>query len=208
MTRRIAKAPLIALIGAVALAGCATSNREEPDASASAPMPAKHAATSRAPTLGGATIDPAADIVTNAAKAPNLTIFVKALQAADLSTMLSGPGPYTVFAPTNDAFGRLAPGTVDTLLKPENKASLVKLLQYHVIAGSLSSKQLRDRIAAGGGTTVLTTVEGGQLTATLSGTIITLTDVNGNKSYIEASDVPQSNGIIHVVNGVMIPNLA
>lgn len=208
MTRRIAKAPLIALIGAVALAGCATSNREEPDASASAPMPAKHAATSRAPTLGGATIDPAADIVTNAAKAPNLTIFVKAIQAADLSTMLSGPGPYTVFAPTNDAFGRLAPGTVDTLLKPENKASLVKLLQYHVIAGSLSSKQLRDRIAAGGGTTVLTTVEGGQLTATLSGTIITLTDVNGNKSYIEASDVPQSNGIIHVVNGVMIPDLA
>lgn len=208
MTRRIAKAPLIALIGAVALAGCATSSREEPDASASAPMPAKHAATSRAPTLGGATIDPAADIVTNAAKAPNLTIFVKAIQAADLSTMLSGPGPYTVFAPTNDAFGRLAPGTVDTLLKPENKASLVKLLQYHVIAGALSSKQLRDRIAAGGGTTVLTTVEGGQLTATLSGTIITLTDVNGNKSYIEASDVPQSNGIIHVVNGVMIPDLA
>ena len=208
MTRRIAKAPLIALIGAVALAGCATSSQQDRETSASAAAPAKHASRGRAPTLGGATIDPAADIVTNAAKAPNLTTFVKAIQAADLSGMLSGPGPYTVFAPTNDAFGRLAPGTVETLLKPENKASLVKLLQYHVIAGALSSKQLRDRITAGGGTTILTTVEGGQLTATLSGTIITLTDVNGNKSYIEASDVPQSNGIIHVVNGVMIPDLA
>lgn len=206
----LAKAPLVCLIGALALTGCASSTKMRTGTGDEAASSAKPKSKNNAPeqTVGGAVMDPAATIAANAAKAPNLTTWVKALNAAGLTGMLSGPGPYTVLAPTNAAFGRLAPGTVDTLLKPENKASLVKLLQYHLIAGRLTTKDLRERIEAGGGTTTLNTVEGDTLTATLTQNIITLTDVNGNKSYIQSGDVKQSNGIIHVVNGVLIPNLA
>ncbi|TPG18594.1 fasciclin domain-containing protein [Sphingomonas koreensis] len=203
-----AKSPLIALVAAVALAGCATGPDGGPVAGddAGASRPVKAAAGD--PSIGGAMMYADRTIVANASEAPNLTTLVKAIQASDLAATLSGPGPYTVFAPTNAAFDRLAPGTVETLLKPENKASLIKLLSYHVVAGVMSGAQLRARIAAGGGTTTLTTLEGDTLTATLTGAAVTLTDVNGNKSYVETADVRQSNGVVHVVNGVLIPRLA
>jgi len=137
-----------------------------------------------------------------------LSTLVAAVKAADLVGTLSGPGPFTVFAPTNDAFGRLAPGMVDTLLKPENKASLTKVLTYHVVPGVITADDLRQRITAGGGTATLTTVEGDPITATMVGAVIALTDVNGNKSYVETADVRQSNGVVHVVNGVIVPKLS
>lgn len=174
--------------------------------------PAAAAPTVPNPTVGGAAMEATKTIVDNASAAPNLTTLVSAVKAADLATTLSGPGPFTVFAPTNDAFGRLAPGTVDTLLKPENKTSLQKVLKYHVVPGTLTIADLKAKVAAGGGTAALTTVEGGTLTAkvnkTAQGDAVELTDANGNKSYVETGDVRQSNGIVHVVNGVVIPKLA
>ena len=159
------------------------------------------------PKVGGVDMLPTRTIVENAALAPNLTTLVTAAKAAGLDATLAGPGPFTVFAPTNEAFGRLAPGTVDTLLKPENKPTLTRVLTYHVIPGTITAEALTAQINAGGGTSALTTVEGTVLTATLTNGAITLTDVNGNKSYIEQADVKQANGIVHVVNGVVIPKL-
>jgi len=146
-------------------------------------------------------------IVQNASAAPNLTTLVAAVKAAGLVDTLSGPGPFTVFAPTNEAFNLLAPGTVDNLLKPENKPSLVKVLTYHVVPGSVSSAQLMKMITDGGGTATLTTVEGEPITATMEGSAVKLTSATGNVSYVQTADVRQSNGMVHVVNGVLIPNL-
>lgn len=165
-------------------------------------------ATATAPVMvGGAPMLPTATIVANASKASNLTTLVKAVQAADLTATLSGPGPFTVFAPTNEAFGRLAPGTLDQLLKPEQKASLTKLLTYHVVAGKLDADALKKQVEAGGGTATLTTVEGQPLKATLENGGLVLTDVGGGKSYVTQYNVEQSNGIVHVVNGVLAPKL-
>lgn len=165
-------------------------------------------AAAKAPvTVGGAPMLPTATIVANASKASNLSTLVKAVQAADLTATLSGPGPFTVFAPTNEAFGRLAPGTLDQLMKPEQKASLAKLLTYHVVAGKLDAAALKQQIQAGGGTATLTTVEGQPLKATLENDALVLTDVGGGKSYVTQYDVEQSNGIVHVVNGVLAPKL-
>src|SRR3546814_10999006 len=118
--------------------------------------------------------------------------------------------PYTtlfrsVSAPTDAAFGRLAPGTLDALLLPENKPALTKLVIYHVVPGRLTVADLEARIAAGGGTATLTTVEGEPLTLGLVGTVIALTDVGGNKSYVETGDIREANGVLHVVNGIMTP---
>jgi uncharacterized surface protein with fasciclin (FAS1) repeats len=203
-----ARAPLAALAAALALAGCASNKVASGSETTPSAKPAHHKAAAPAQTIGGAVVDSQATIAANIAKAPNLTALVKAVGAAGLTETLAGPGPYTVFAPTNAAFGRLAPGTVETLLKPENKASLVKLLDYSIVAGRITAADLRHRIAAGNGTTTLTSIEGDPLTVTLTQNIITLTDVNGNKSYVQADDITQSNGIVHVVNGVLIPNLA
>jgi uncharacterized surface protein with fasciclin (FAS1) repeats len=159
------------------------------------------------PAVGGAPMDAAKPITANAAAAPNLSTLVSAVKAAGLDATLSGPGPFTVFAPTNDAFGRLAPGTVDNLMKPANKPSLVKVLNYHVVAGSMTLADLQAKITSGGGKTTLTTVEGDPLVVAKEGNAISLTDVGGNKSYIEVPDVRQSNGVVHVVNGVLVPKL-
>lgn len=165
-------------------------------------------ATATAPVMvGGAPMLPTATIVANASKASNLTTLVKAVQAADLAATLSGPGPFTVFAPTNEAFGRLAPGTLDTLLKPEQKPSLTKVLTYHVVPGKLDSAALKAQVEAGGGTATLTTVEGQPIKATLENGALVLTDVGGGKSYVTQYDVEQSNGVVHVVNGVLAPKL-
>ena len=195
--------PLMTLAGMLAIAASA-SQAGLPQA---APAPAAAAAAAPNPTVGGAVMDAAKPIAANAAAAPNLTTLVAAAKSADLIATLSGPGPFTVFAPDNDAFGRLAPGTMDTLLKPANKASLAKVLTYHVVPGTITLEDLTNRIKAGNGTATLTTVEGEPLKVSNDGGAFLLTDVNGNKSYIETPDVRQSNGIVHVVNGVMIPKL-
>nr|WP_245942175.1 fasciclin domain-containing protein [Sphingomonas gilva] len=165
------------------------------------------AAASANPMVGGAEMLPTRTIVENASASADHTTLVAAVKAAGLVETLSGPGPFTVFAPTNAAFGRLAPGTVDTLLKPENKATLVKVLTYHVVPGNISAAQLQQQITAGGGTATLTTVQGEPLTARMETGAVMLTDVNGNKSYVTQADVRQSNGVVHVVNGVLLPKM-
>lgn len=198
------KLPIVALSGLLLTAAAAEART--PQAAPAAPAPAAAAAPN--PQVGGVAMDAAKPIPENAAAAPNLTTLVTALKAADLVATLSGPGPFTVFAPTNDAFGRLAAGTIDTLMKPENKATLAKVLTYHVVPGAITLDQLKQQMTAGGGTTTLTTVEGEALSVTDLNGAIQLSDVNGNKSYVEVPDVRQSNGVVHVVNGVLIPKLS
>ncbi|MEZ0496996.1 fasciclin domain-containing protein [Sphingomonas sp. IW22] len=153
--------------------------------------------------------DPAGQTITDATtNNPKLSTLATAVKAADLGATLSGPGPFTVFAPENEAFTRLAPGTLDTLLKPENKPTLTKVLTYHVVPGKVSLEQLREQIKAGGGKATLTTVEGSPLTIAEEGAAIALSDVSGNKSYLAQPDVEASNGVVHVVNGVVVPQLA
>ncbi|MGN6376666.1 MAG: fasciclin domain-containing protein [Sphingomonas sp.] len=207
-----AKARMLWLMPALALAGCAGSS-DRVAAAGEQPHRAPHLAHSKTveppePTIGGAVMRPDQTIAANAAAAPTLTIFMQTVKAAGLEQALSGAGPYTLFAPTNEAYGRLASGTVDALLKPENKASLVKLIEYGLVPGVITADDLRARVRAGNGTATLTTLEGDPLTVTMTGDVITLHDVNGNRSYIQTSDVRQSNGMIHVINGMLIPNLA
>ncbi|CAN5364353.1 fasciclin domain-containing protein [soil metagenome] len=163
------------------------------------PEPATNAA------IGGIVLDRGKLIAEDISLAPTLTTFVTALQATDLATTLAGTGPFTVFAPTNDAFARLAPGTIDNLLKPENKATLTKLLGYHIVPGIVTIDQLKTIAASA--TPTLTTSEGEMLTVSAAGGVILLTDINGNKSYLEIGNIRQANGVIHVVNGVVIPTL-
>jgi uncharacterized surface protein with fasciclin (FAS1) repeats len=158
------------------------------------------------PKVGGADMYPNKTIVENAIASPVHTTLVAAVKAAGLVDTLNSPGPFTVFAPTNDAFAKLPAGTVDTLLKPENKATLVKILTYHVVAGKLSAKDIVDGIKAGGGKYVMTTVEGGKLTASLSGKKVILTDEKGGTATVTIANVYQSNGVIHVIDTVLMPS--
>lgn len=199
------KLPVVAISGLLMVASAEARPPQAAPAPAAPAAPAAEAAPN--PAVGGAAMDAAKPIPENAAAAPNLTTLVSATKAAGLDATLAGPGPFTVFAPTNDAFGRLAPGTVDTLMKPENKATLVKVLSYHVVPGAITLEQLKQQMTAGGGTAKLTTVEGEPLTVTDLNGAIQITDVNGNKSYVEVPDVRQSNGVVHVVNGVLLPKL-
>ena len=144
-------------------------------------------------------------IVENAVATKDLSTLVTAVQAADLVETLSSKGPFTVFAPTNVAFGKLPAGTVENLLKPENKATLTAVLTYHVVAGNLDSKAVIAAIKKGNGSVTLTTVQGGKLKASLSGSNVILTDENGNTSTIVAVDVTCSNGVVHVIDTVLMP---
>ncbi|WP_024586490.1 fasciclin domain-containing protein [Aliihoeflea sp. 2WW] len=157
------------------------------------------------PTVGGAPMLVERNIVENAVNSPVHTTLVAAVQAADLAGTLSGPGPFTVFAPVNDAFTMLPAGTVDTLLMPENKGQLTSVLTYHVVPGKLSGPELLRRANAGGGEAQLTTVQGGTLTVVPSGRGVAVTDSNGTTSVVTTADVNQSNGVIHVVNRVLLP---
>ena len=150
---------------------------------------------------------PATTIAGYPATIPALSTLSTALHATSLATTLASAGPYTLFAPTNAAFARLAPGSLDLLLRPENKPSLAKLVGYHVVAGRITLADLKQAIASGGGSVRLATIEGDPLTLTLTDSALLITDVNGNKSYIEQPDVMEANGVVHVVNGVMIPKL-
>jgi uncharacterized surface protein with fasciclin (FAS1) repeats len=158
------------------------------------------------PEVGGAAMFPAKNIVENAVNSQDHTTLVAAVKAAGLVDTLEGAGPFTVFAPTNEAFAKLPAGTVDTLLKPENKNQLVKILTYHVVAGKVSSKQLIGMIKKGGGKAELKTVSGGTLTASLSGGHVVLTDEKGGTARVTIADVYQSNGVIHVIDSVLLPN--
>ena len=155
--------------------------------------------------VGGAPMYSNKDIVDNAVNSKDHTTLVAAVKAAGLVQTLKGPGPFTVFAPTNAAFAALPAGTVDTLLKPENKPALTKVLTYHVVAGKMDSAALLKAIDAGGGKATLTEVSGGMLTATRSGTMIMLTDESGGMAHVTIPDVVQSNGVIHVVDKVLLP---
>lgn len=157
------------------------------------------------PTVGGAAMYPTKTIVENAVKSKDHTTLVAAVKAAGLVDTLSGTGPFTVFAPTNEAFAKLPAGTVDTLLKPENKAQLTSVLTYHVVSGKMTSKQIAAAIKAGHGTATLTTVQGEPLTATMKMGKLILTDTKGGMSIVTIKDVMQSNGVIHVVDSVLMP---
>ena len=145
------------------------------------------------------------DLVDIAAGSKDHTTLVAAVQAADLVSTLKSDGPFTVFAPTNEAFQQLPAGTVETLLKPENKATLQAVLTYHVVAGRLDSKAVVAAIQAGNGRAEVTTVQGGILTATLEGKNVILTDENGGKATVTAVDLAGTNGVIHVIDAVVLP---
>jgi uncharacterized surface protein with fasciclin (FAS1) repeats len=156
-------------------------------------------------TVGGAAMYPSKNIIQNAVNSKDHTTLVAAVKAAGLVETLSGPGPFTVFAPTNAAFAKLPAGTVDTLVKPENKAILTKILTYHVVAGRLTAADIAAKAKANGGKAVLTTVQGESLTVSKSGMGWAVTDAKGGKSMITIADVLQSNGVIHVVDTVLMP---
>jgi len=158
------------------------------------------------PTVGGQEMYPTKNIIENAVNSADHTTLVAAVKAAGLVETLEGAGPFTVFAPTNEAFAKLPAGTVDTLLKPENKPTLTKVLTYHVVAGRLSASDLKKQIKAGKGTAELTTVEGGKLWATAEGNHIMLKDEKGGTTSVTIPNVFQSNGVIHVVDTVLMPN--
>ncbi len=147
----------------------------------------------------------AQDIVDVAVTSKAHTTLVAAVKAADLVTTLKSKGPFTVFAPTNDAFAKLPAGTVEGLLKPENKNALAGILTYHVVAGNLDAKSVLAAIKKGGGKVTLTTVAGGKLTASIIDGKVVLTDENGGKSTVTATDLKGSNGIIHVIDAVVLP---
>ncbi len=156
-------------------------------------------------TVGGAPMFANKDIIDNAVNSKDHTTLVAAVKAAGLVDTLKGPGPFTVFAPTNAAFAALPAGTVDTLLKPENKGALTGVLTYHVVAGKMDAAALTKAIAAGGGKATLKTVAGGSLTAMAAGGGVTVTDEKGGSAKVSIADVYQSNGVIHVVDKVLLP---
>jgi uncharacterized surface protein with fasciclin (FAS1) repeats len=145
------------------------------------------------------------DIVDIAIGSEAHTTLVAAVKAADLVATLKSAGPFTVFAPVNDAFAKLPAGTVESLLKPENKAMLAKILTYHVVAGNIDSKAVMAAIKKGNGTATLTTVSGGTLTASIENGKVKLTDENGGSAFVTAVDLKGSNGVIHVIDRVVLP---
>ena len=189
MTPRIA--PILALAGTLSLALM------------SAPAFAQMGGMDmKDPMVGGAAMYPSKNIVENAVNSKDHTTLVAAVKAAGLVDTLSGPGPFTVFAPTNEAFAKLPAGTVETLVKPENKATLTKILTYHVVSGRLTAADLMNTAKTGG---TLTTVEGEPLTVSVKHHHVVLTDAKGGMSTVTIPDVYQSNGVIHVVDTVLMP---
>ena len=156
--------------------------------------------------VGGAPMYASKNIVENAINSKDHTTLVAAVKAAGLVETLQSAGPFTVFAPTNEAFAKLPAGTVESLVKPENKATLTKILTYHVVAGSYDAKAIAKLIKEGNGTASLKTVSGGTLKASMKGNKIVLTDEKGGMSTITIKNVYQSNGVIHVVDTVVLPS--
>ncbi len=182
-----------AAIGALALTAVVTAPVQAQDKMMKSEMSGE-----KTVMVGGAAMFPSKNIVQNAVNSKDHTTLVAAVKAAGLVDTLSSKGPFTVFAPTNAAFGKLPAGTVDTLVKPESKATLTKILTYHVVPGKLSAADLTDGKK-------LTTVEGEALTVKLDGKKVWLIDAKGGKSAVTIADVNQSNGVIHVVDTVLMP---
>ena len=157
------------------------------------------------PMVGGAAMYADKDIIDNAVNSADHTTLVAAVKAAGLVDTLKGKGPFTVFAPTNAAFAKLPAGTVDTLVKPESKDTLTKILTYHVVSGNVDAAALTKLITAGGGSAKVKTVQGETLTAKAAGGGVTITDAKGNVANVTIADVRQSNGVIHVVDKVLMP---
>ncbi|HMT07761.1 MAG TPA: fasciclin domain-containing protein [Pyrinomonadaceae bacterium] len=157
------------------------------------------------PMVGGAAMYKTKNIVENAVNSKDHTTLVAAVKAAGLVETLSGAGPFTVFAPVNSAFEKLPAGTVETLLKPENKGMLTKILTYHVVAGNFDSKAVAKAIKAGNGKAEFTTVAGGKLWAKMDGKNVVLWDEKGGMSTVTIADVRQSNGVIHVIDTIVMP---
>jgi uncharacterized surface protein with fasciclin (FAS1) repeats len=167
--------------------------------------PATAGMHSSPPMVGGAAMYPTKNIIENAVNSKDHTTLVAAVKAAGLVETLMGPGPFTVFAPTNAAFAKLPAGTVDTLLMPANKDALVKVLTYHVVSGRVLSTDLVKMIKAGRGKAEFATVQGQKLTARMKGKSIEITDASGGRTLVTQANVLQSNGVIHVTNGVFLP---
>lgn len=187
---------LLASVALIGLQGCMTMDGSADGVSASAQSNV---------IVGGAPMYATRNIVQNAVNSRDHTTLVAAVQAAGLASTLSGPGPFTVFAPTNAAFARLPAGTVETLLRPENRAMLQSVLTYHVVPGRMTAADLMAAIRAGGGSARLTTVQGGTLTARMSGNNVVLMDGRGGMATVTQANVMQSNGVIHVTNAVSLP---
>ncbi len=158
------------------------------------------------PMVGGAAMYKNKDIIDNAVNSKDHTTLVAAVKAADLVETLKGKGPFTVFAPTNAAFDMLPAGTVDTVLKPENKGMLTKVLTYHVVAGNMDAKKIMKAIKKGKGKATFNTVSGDILTASMSGKNVVLMDEKGGMATVTIANVRQSNGVIHVIDKVLMPN--
>jgi uncharacterized surface protein with fasciclin (FAS1) repeats len=158
------------------------------------------------PMVGGAAMLPSKDIIDNASQSADHTTLVAAVKTAGLVDTLKGKGPFTVFAPNNEAFNKLPAGTVDALLKPENKDTLTKILEYHVVPGKYDSKEIMKAVKAGNGMATFKTVSGGTLTAKMDGNNLLLVDEKGGTSRVIIADVYQKNGVIHVVETVLMPN--
>jgi uncharacterized surface protein with fasciclin (FAS1) repeats len=172
----------------------------------SAPVAAQKMAKEKTTMVGGAAMYPSKNIIQNAVNSKDHTTLVAAVKAAELVETLQGAGPFTVFAPTNMAFEKLPAETVPTLLKPENKEALVKVLTYHVVAGRYSAKDLMELVKKGGGKAMLKTVQGGELTVIQKGKKLIVTDAKGGMATVTISNVMQSNGVIHVVDSVLLPS--
>lgn len=181
----------IKLLGLVVLAAFATS--------------ATFAQMEKTVMVGGAAMYPSKNIVENAVNSKDHTTLVAAVKAAGLVETLESAGPFTVFAPTNEAFDKLPKGTVETLVKPENKDKLTAILTYHVVAGKVSAADLMKMIKEGNGKATLKTVQGGNLYASMKGKKVIITDENGGKATVTIADVNQSNGVIHVIDTVLLP---
>ncbi|HEX3502424.1 MAG TPA: fasciclin domain-containing protein [Xanthobacteraceae bacterium] len=176
-------------------------------AAAAAPLPVLAQMSEKTVTVGGAPMYPSKNIVQNAVNSKDHTTLVAAVKAAGLVETLEGAGPFTVFAPTNAAFAKLPPGTVDTLLKPENKATLTKVLTYHVVPGRMTAVTLMKAIKDGEGEARLKTVAGETLSVKQAGPgKLTITDAKGDIANVTIADVLQSNGVIHVIDTVLLPN--
>jgi uncharacterized surface protein with fasciclin (FAS1) repeats len=174
--------------------------------SANAQTPATPMSSEKTVMVGGAAMYPSRDIVQNAVNSKDHTTLVAAVKAAGLVPTLEGTGPFTVFAPTNEAFARLPPGTVETLLKPENKAMLAKILTYHVVPGRLTAADLMRLVNEGHGKAMLKTVEGDPLTVSEQGGHLYISGEKGGVAEVSISNVMQSNGVIDVVNSVLLPS--
>lgn len=166
---------------------------------------AQNSSKEKTVTVGGAPMYPSKNIVENAVNSKDHTTLVAAVKAAGLVETLSSKGPFTVFAPTNAAFDKLPEGTVETLVKPENKTQLTTVLTYHVLAGKYSAQQLWDAVKKGNGKATIATVQGGVLTFWTKNKDLYVSDGNGNNAKVTISDVNQSNGVIHVIDTVLLP---